>query len=287
MYIDDSVENKNIYLDMPFEEYIKRPEVSNSMLKTFSESAHLYNLKYIKKTYHELKTPSQELGSLFHAMILEPDKCKYSICKYSSTAIKGKKEREELKYENIYPITKDDLDVVMRMQDSCLANELVEIVLSKGYPECSLFGKHTDTAIPIRGRIDWRDPSRNMIADLKTSKCVDVSSQSKLKRDIFNYRWHVQEAIYRDLENQCGNYISHMIWIVVQSKPPYTCIASPLSSRALLVGEETYRKDMFRLKTCLDENLWPIYNLPLDHNFELGEGLDLPNWCYNSKIYDR
>ncbi len=274
LIVEDNEVKPGIYDNIPPHVYHNSPGISNSQLSIFADSAHLYEHHFIKKDLKRKEsTASQDLGTYLHALVLEPDKANHKICKWSATADKGKIERIEARDEGFLTVTKPQYEQAQRMRDSIMKNATACAVLSKGKAEQSLYGVHEATGLLIRSRPDWRSPDAGILADIKTTKSIDTREHGSLSRDIYSYRWHVQEALYRDLEEQHGNKINEFIWIVVLNVEPYTCICAPLNKASQQQGIETYHSDMNDLMHCLKNNEWPIYN------FCEKAGLSLPYYA--------
>lgn len=257
-----------IYENFPEHLYHRGPEISNSKLKVFADSAHLYHGTYITKELGAVKeSDPMELGSYFHAITLEPDKHhEHYICEYSMKAQKGQKERMEAQNDGVYPITKVGYDTARWMRDSTLKNDLAAMVLKQGKPEVSFFGVHESTGINIRSRTDWIDPSRKLAADLKSIRDIHPKIVSKT---IEERRWHVQEAFYTYLAEQHGIPIDNFIWIVTESKAPYTCIAQPLVDQLRDYGKDIFEENMQDLAQCIEKNDWPVYNYNKNFGFDI------------------
>lgn len=261
------------YSKIPPELYHLLPGVSNSQLKLFAESPDLYEHNVIKGQLEIKQTASQELGTAVHALVLEPNEKRLYVCSESGRTKLGKKQREHAREQNLLPLSADQYDVARYMRDAIYRDPVAAEALKQGFPEVSLFNYHEPSGLYLRGRLDHFDPERALIADLKSTKSLSPTNH-QLFRDIYTYRWHVQEAFYRFLAVSSAFPVDHFLWIVVTNEKPYRAVTRPLNERSYQEGQSIFESDLAYLAECHKSDNWPIYDWN-NRNY-----LNLPEYGY-------
>lgn len=244
-----------IHYNMRDSDYHARTEISSSAMKRALISPAHY------KAYLEEKedpTPAMELGTAIHGAILEQDFSKY-VC--GPDCRRGTKEWTAFEEANEGKIIlkPSDFNTIKGMYDAFFAHPNASKVVSKGKPEVSVIGKCEKTSLDIRGRIDYfvQSDKGNYILDYKSASSADIGS---FKRSIFDYRYDLSIAHYKDITEKALNIkIDDCFFIVQEKTPPYALMVYRASDRMLEQGLNDRDKALYIIKQCLDKNEFPSY----------------------------
>jgi len=119
--------------------------------------------------------------------------------------------------------------------------------------------RHSDKiTIPVKGLIDIVPAVSDALADLKTTQSAEPRQYG---RTIFNFRYHVQAALYLDLWNAATKEKRNSFLHVIQeSSEPYEIGRRMLDNNWLQLGRAQYRAALELYGRCLETNTWPSYD---------------------------
>lgn len=160
-------------------------------------------------------------------------------------------------------ISTEDFGIIEKMSAAVHSHPLASNLLASGFAEGTV---RTDwDGEPVQARMDWFDPERKILLDLKT--CADVD---RFEWDIRDYGYVAQLAFYAHLVELAGGpaLTSLKAYLVaVEKKEPfrvavYFVTASTLENAHLFhMGNEFWRNDnsamMAELKECRATGVWP------------------------------
>ena len=263
-------------LDIPADEYhaaTKRNEYTTShRLHLFRKCPALYK-KSIDGEIVEGDTAAFALGRATHTYIIEGAEKFAAENLVSDGPINkttnkpfGKTTQAYQKWaaEQSKPvISTEDFGIIEKMSAAVHAHPLAANLLASGFAEGTV---RTDwDGEPVQARMDWFDPERKILLDLKT--CADVD---RFEWDIRDYGYVAQLAFYAHLVELAGGpaLIEFKAYLVaVEKKEPfrvavYFVTASTLENAHLLhMGNEFWRNDnsamMAELKECRATGVWP------------------------------
>ena len=160
-------------------------------------------------------------------------------------------------------ISTEDFGIIEKMSAAVHAHPLAADLLASGFAEGTV--RTNWDGEPVQARMDWFDPERKILLDLKT--CADVD---RFEWDIRDYGYVAQLAFYAHLVELAGGpaLTSLKAYLVaVEKKEPfrvavYFVTASTLENAHLLhMGNEFWRNDnsamMAELKECRATGVWP------------------------------
>jgi exodeoxyribonuclease VIII len=98
-------------------------------------------------------------------------------------------------------------------------------------------------------------------------KTTEDASASAFAKSIANYRYHVQDAHYRE-----GFERDRFVWIAVEIKPPYAVAVYMDDSDMLALGQSHRDTDLRTYAECKAKNEWPGYP-------EVIQSIQLPRWA--------
>ncbi len=246
-------------------DYHSNPAISKSGLDRIRKSpAHFQTWK---NTPHK-QTPDQEIGTVVHTMVLEPEtegevyiripddlvgvarRGKANLEKWADFD-KEAGSRIQLKPER-WRQARDMADAVM---DSQKARFFLE---GEGHTERSFFWTDPQTGVMCRCRPDRERPHVRALVDLKTTQDASVE---KFSYSVWDWRYHVQGAFYLDGANAVlgpGTY-DNFVLIAVEKTPPYGVTVNVLHPDDIQQGREEYQEDLAKYAECQSRSEWPGY----------------------------
>lgn len=271
---------KNIIYDQPAADYFAANALNNTSIGYMLECPALY------KAHLEMpETPSKAfmLGSLVHAMVLEPEKLseRYAPVNSSGTTKAGKEERKALADKGITAFSADDWLQAQYMSGSLLSTcpTTSKLLALPGNSEVSVYWDENieGTPLPCKARVDrlTQLPDGSWLAiDLKTT--ADTVKPSELARKAYAYGYHRQAAWYtRGLR---ANGIEPLfLFFFVSKQAPYLVTPLSFTADALALGDDQCMRAARTLIHCREDDSWPAYTTGI---YEV----DLPEWAYHQAV---
>lgn len=230
----------------------------------------------------EAPTEPLEFGGGFHCALLEPDRFESSYVvmpgfdeyrdkagRLSTKEAKAKVAEWREANAGCTVIEAEDQALMRAMVAAVHAHPLASKMVRDGDAEVTLRWKDADTGLQCKARADYYVRSRRMVVDVKTA--ADASSDA-FRRSVANYRYHVQDALYRAAFAAIGEPIDHFCFVVVEKKPPHAIAVYTLDSDAIQRGYAHATGDIARLAECVRNDAWPGYPVTI-------QTLELPPWA--------
>lgn len=205
------------------------------------------------------QTPSMVLGSLFHTLLLEPDKFnrEYIVSpKIDRRTTRGKEEYEQflIHAENKIVLTEDQFSKASIMAAQIKEHEIVKTLLDDARFEQSIFWTDKETGLQFKTRPDiW---SRKMVVDVKTT--IDASQYSFMKASL-NYGYYLQAGMAFEAAKAIGEPFEMFVILACEKEAPYVPAVFIMDQEALQFGVNQFQSYKKKLKKCMDENKWPGY----------------------------
>ena len=218
---------------------------------------------------------SMHLGSAIHCAILEPD-----VFERDYLLLKDVKDRRSSAYKealNIHKpeniLTSTEANTVSGMYESAMSDKrIVNWLRDVNHTEISLFTKCPNTGVSMRCRYDAITNDGYAI-DLKSTR---DASPDEFAKSIYNFRYHVQAALYSDAyEFATGKKLKGFIFLVVESEMPHATMVYELDDISLDIGRREYQRNLKTYAECLQTNEWKGYETHGD-NVDL---IALPEWA--------
>lgn len=262
--------------DMSMAEYLAADGISQSSLKLLAKSpAHL---KYARE-HPEPSTPDQDMGTVLHKAVFEPDELK-DFCHVIPMSYENEKgERKPwhgganickawfaARQDGKIHIHQSDFSDVLLMRDSVHRHPAAAMALQTGKAEQSLFVEDPDTGLQLKCRTDWL--SGNAVVDLK--KCQDASPTG-FARSVANFNYALQAAVNLHICKLLGLGKEKFIHVAIEDTPPYAVGVYELDQAALDVGYSQFRRLLARYLECVIVDQWPAYSPHIEY-------LSLPAW---------
>ena len=262
-------------LDIPADEYheaTKRNEYTTShRLNLFRKCPALYK-KTIDGKIVEGDTAAFALGRATHTLVLEGRE-KYDAEYLTSDGpinpktgevfgrqTKAYKEWAAAQTKPV--ISTEDFALITRMREAVHAHPVAADLLKDGIAEGTI--RTSWDGEPVQCRMDWFDPERNILVDLKT--CNDAD---RFGYDIRDFGYVFQMAFYAECVSLArgSGELPQAYLVAVEKKEPYRVSVTEICFLTLRdaihnhMGGEKWRDDcdaMFaELKACREANVWP------------------------------
>lgn len=253
--------------------------VSNSMLKVFADSPEKFAAVFIHKTMEpDRPTGDMRLGTLVHAMTLEPEAVdERFVCAPDC----GRKRKDERELWEAFSSVVGDREVVecdrwnaaLAMRDSIRSNPTALRLLSESFQvERSIRWTCRTSGVKRRCRFD---SVGDAVADIKTTR---DPTPAAFARQAAKLGYHRQAAFYADgyRELTGRNPEAHFV-IAVRNAPPYECAVYGFGLRSLDVGRRKIERDLERLSEMQRSGMW-LGDAARKNVGGIAEVLEVPVW---------
>ncbi|MBQ2629550.1 MAG: PD-(D/E)XK nuclease-like domain-containing protein [Kiritimatiellae bacterium] len=269
------MERPKYLLDMPADEYhaaTKRNEYTTShRLNLFRKCPALYK-KVIDGEIVEGDTAAFQLGRATHTFIIEGKEkfdAEYTV---SDGPINPKTGAAYGRQTNAYKewaaqqtmpvISSEDFALIEKMRTAVRAHAVAADILSQGFAEGTVRTEWDGE--PVQARLDWFDPERGILADLKT--CADID---RFQYDIRDFGYVTQMAFYAKCIGLADPALalSKVYLIAVEKKEPYRVAVVEFFPMTLVDGNEVDRLPtkfgigndvcIRELRDCRETGVWP------------------------------
>jgi hypothetical protein len=230
---------------------------------------------WVDGTLPEEKSEALDFGGLFHCALLEPDRFGSTYIvepEFGDCRTKANKERRDAwREENTgrTPIAAHFDEAIRGMVKAVHAHPIAGKAVRDGLPEVTLRWKDQDTGLECKSRADYYVKQRRMVVDVKSA--IDAGEKAFTK-SVANYRYHVQDALYRAGFAAVGEPIQHFVFVVVEKTPPYAIATYVLDMDGIQAGHNAATRDMAKLATALQNNEYPGHPVGIIQ-------LQLPPWA--------
>ena len=261
------------------QQYHSTRALSNSSMKELLRCPALFQqaLSEMDGAEHT-QTPAMLMGSVFHSIVLEPDKVKteYALRENSGNTKAGKEEAAAAKEKGITLISPDVWNTATAMAASACAHPL--IVAAKASPkwetETSAYWEERGHIL-CKARIDAMATIEGVpglcIIDLKST--TDASPDA-ISKHIVDYGYHRQAAWYMHALNICGRAAHTFIFLFVEKTAPYLCTAVSIADGAIQFAYDDIRNALDTYEKCEENGVWPGYTT------DIITEVDLPEYVY-------
>ena len=255
---------------IPFEDYLKDPAVSASMIKVMLKSGPEAYYKTLIDPSRRVTPPTSAMlfGSFFHTAILEPEELpnRYMPCGPRNTK-SGKEESLYIKSRGLIPVSHSDWNLMEEMVEAVRSHPLASSYLddTKAGPEQSFWWDDPTSGLCCKARADL--VVGDTIVDLKTTQLGNATDKAFAKT-VLNFGYHIQAAHYLR-----GTKKTRFIFLVVEKAWPFSVGLFELDEQAIALGNEEIDKALELISLCHQNDSWP-------GQAEENSTISLPNWAF-------
>ena len=220
-------------------------------------------------------TAAMNLGSVVHAITLEPDKTAevFVVSEYDSFRTKEAREwRDQKTAEGLIVLSEKDYLAAAAMAHR--ATEELHRALGGNYVGYKAEQEVTGSinGVDVCGLVDVVPDDGETIWDLKT--CSSIGDERSLQRTVFDFGYHVQAALYCDLMSAETEKETSFGFIFVETAVPYETTHIILDRDCILAGRAKYMELINKWAQLRDKPLgeWP-------GSVERGIVMEPPSWA--------
>lgn len=254
--------------DFDNELYHNAEGLSKSDLDLLHRSAAHY---HSAKTTKTPPTDAMIFGTAFHALLLEPERFAKEYVKaptLSKRTIDGKKAWAAIEEASQTALAGADYSAMIQMRENVLANQIARELIEGSQHEQSAWAEMEGVLCKCRPDI-WH-PEFAVMADIKTTT---DASPAEFAKACANFRYHVQDAWYRQVwEHAGGARPEGFIFIAVEKAPPYNVGIYTLGLDAKAQGWAEALSDIRVYVNAKAEKKWSGYSSKI-------EEIELPKWA--------
>jgi hypothetical protein len=260
--------------EVPHAEYHKRElgVASKTALDEIERSAAHYRVWVAGR---DKPTPARVFGAAFHCALLEPEKFgrtyatepDFGDCRFKAN--KAARDEWRMQHAGAVLIPSDDMVAILGMVSSVRRHPIAGRMVHNGMPELTCTWVDSDTGIRCKCRADYFIRRHRMVVDVKST--LDAREKA-FRVDSAAYRYHVQDAFYRQGFEAVGEPIDHFALIAVEKEEPFAVAVWELDAGDVAKGLEHARRNLDTLAHCLELDEWPAYSQSI-------RTLKLPPWA--------
>lgn len=250
-----------IYYDISNEDYHAGEGVSKSQLDMVAKSPVLLQWAKCAPVDTE-KLKALDMGTALHCALLEPDEFskRFIVAPEFNRRTNIGKAEEKAFLKDCETSGKTIMDneqgrKLKLMQASAYAHPAAKWFLEdEGYCEASIYWTDDETGELCRIRPDRFLKNRPIIIDVKKTADID-----RFPASIHEYRYHIQDAMYRDGYYQTFNEYPLFVFIVVSETIDcgrYPVRVYELDSEDVKDGYDTYRNNLNTYHQCRLSGNW-------------------------------
>lgn len=250
-----------LYLDIPNEAYHSGAGVSKSQLDDIAINPAVFQWRRIAPQDEE-KLQALDMGTALHCLLLEPQEFDQRFIKapaFNRRTNAGKDAEAaflaDCRHTGKTVLDHEDHRKLMLMRDSAFAHPAARWLLeADGNQEASVYWDDEETGELCRIRPDKFLTGQPVIVDVKK-----VADMARFARHVEEFRYHVQDAMYRDGFYQHFNEYPQFVFIAVSESIDcgrYPVRTFQLHSEDVDAGHQLYRRDLNTYHQCRISNSW-------------------------------
>lgn len=246
--------------------------VSKSALDAVNRSP-LHYLTWLHSPSED--TPALRFGRAFHCAALEPDTfAQRYVVEPDFGDLRSSKNREKRdawreQNAHVTALAVDDWTAIQSMTAALRSHRLVREMLQGGDSELTVTWRDPETGLPCKSRADYYVERLGLVVDLKTTQDAGIDA---FRKSISTYRYHVQDALYRDAFAQAGKPIKHFMLVAVEKSTPHGVAVYTLDADGIARGYNAARTNINQLAEAVRTDAWTGYPEHINT-------IDLPPWA--------
>jgi len=207
---------------------------------------------------------SQAFGTMVHTALLEPatfDQRYWIGPEVSKNSNQWKAFVASCTASGVLPSTAEDREAAFTCAKNVRAHPVVGPLLASGNPEVSCFWADPATGVKCKARLDWVHVTSVATAILLDLKTTEDASREAFKRSVVRYGYARQADWYeKGYALASGLAVSPMLFVVVESAPPYLCVAYTLDRWFMAQAAKTNHALRSLYAHCVEFDEWPGYD---------------------------
>ena len=223
---------------LPFEEYRQSPGLNQTTLKQFLDTPN-------RKGSSMINQQACLRGNAGHCLVLEPDRFHQSYvpapqglrCRSNSGQARWKAFADQHPGKTVLP--RNLWDQLMTSERALAVHPRVSDWMSEGHGETSLFWQDPEFSLSCKARLDWFNPSQNVILDLKFS---NNGREDYCRKQMSQNHYDLQAAWYCQGIAEVQGVFPQFVLIFVENVKPHRIQHFILSSRELEEGKSKIQK---------------------------------------------
>lgn len=251
-------------LDLKEEIYHAHPALSSTQAKAINKTGqhYQYMLKHPRAPKREF-----DLGSAVHAKVLGTGYGVQEIEFDNWRTNAAKEAAEEARTAGLIPMLTKDLVERDAIAEAVLAHPTARTLLERdGAAEVSMFGQDPETGVHVRCRWDFLPnphPTLPRVAvDLKTARGGGASLHEAASASA-SYGYYLSRSHYRDTSVFAGDPVDEMVFLFVETEPPYLVAQIHLNEQFQEIGDYYAARARRRLAAYRRDDSWPGYPLSI------------------------
>lgn len=218
-------------------------------------------------------TPAMIVGTALHCAVFEPARfetayaCEPDFGDCRQAANKRARNEWRAAHEGRIPLSDKDLTAVLGMARALREHPVAGRMLVGGEGEVTLRWRDPETGIECKGRLDYLRRDLRLAADLKST---DDVGRDAFTRTVARFRYHRQEAMYREAGELLGAF-ERFAFVAVERDPPHDVAVRMLGVKSIAKGRATIRADLRTLAECIAADRWPGCSDEI-------ETIEIPDW---------
>lgn len=253
--------NPGIYFDISNEDYHAGEGVSKSQLDMVALCPAL--LQWSKSApVDEEKTKALDMGTALHCLLLEPDEFdkRFIVApEFNRRTTAGKEDEaaflRDVEGMGMTAMTAEQGRKLTLMRDSAMAHQAVRWMLeAPGHCEASMYWNDVETGELCRIRPDKWLNQHNAIIDVKK-----VADMDRFARHIEEFRYHVQDAMYREGAKRVTGQPHSFVFLAVSETIDcgrYPVRVFELDPEDVETGGRLFRRDLNTYHQCRQNDEW-------------------------------
>ncbi len=250
-----------IYFDISNEDYHAGDGVSKSQLDFLAKSPAL--LQWVKAAPEdEEKKSALDMGTALHCLLLEPDEFdkRFIIApEFNRRTNQGKADEEaflkSVADRGATVMSSEEGRKLRLMRESAMAHPVGRFLLeAHGHCEVSMYWKDEATGELCRIRPDKWLPDHRIIVDVKK-----VADMDRFARHVDEFRYHVQEAMYREGALRTTGERHSFVFLAVSESIDcgrYPVRVFELDPQDSAAGEALFRRELNTFHHCRQSDEW-------------------------------
>lgn len=237
--------------------YYSDPAISHSMLKHMAKSPAHFKAELERPN---VQTDAMLLGSLVHAMVLEPHVVEPNYLraeKVDRRTKEGKAQWAAMQSEDKTLVKAEVWETAERMAESVLdcgvASSLVMEAAAMNKIEVEFKWNDNRFGVERKSKVDGI--TDHTIVDLKTT----TDATRGFDRSVVKYWYHTQAAYYRDALASAGMSRSLFTIIAVEKTPPYAVAIVRMDDDVMDWGKEIVDNWLDQLRSCKASQRYPSF----------------------------